>query len=217
MYCRFCGTSINEDCKYCPECGKFLAEIDDYTKTAKTFATLHNSLNKSSKDTMYFLWWTLLMLILGVIIYDGKFYDIVPLFPLYFGGILLVYTIRFYKRSQDLKKSSDDSTQGITQDVTQYSLQEFAELYGKMQICRYQDEYGTIRSKCVFTRSIDVNFSRDIGELTAKEVVANKNNLVIIKQQYGDGYLMMAKEGETIVRQPSTSVPPPLDKVSNVG
>ena len=216
MYCRFCGIEINDDSKFCHGCGRSITESDDKTKT---ISALSNAVYINPKDFIYLLWWTLLIFIIGIILYSdcGHFEDIIPIFPIYFGVILLVYTIRFFKHTQDWKKSSDDSTQGITKDVTKYSLQEFAELYGKMQICRYQDEYGTIRSKCVFTRSIDVNFSRDIGELTAKEVVANKNNLVIIKQQYGDGYLMMAKEGETIVRQPSTSVPPPLDKVSNVG
>ena len=83
-----------------------------------------------------------------------------------------------------------------------------------MQICRYQDHYGVTRSKCIFTRSIDVHFGSDIGELNAKEVVANKNILLVQKRLNDDEYIMTTKAGETIIRQPSSSIPPPLDKIS---
>ena len=125
----------------------------------------------------------------------------------------MVYTIRFYKKTQDLKKSPDDNDQDDAKDVTGYSLQKFSEIYGKMQICRYQDDYGVTRSKCVFTRSIDVYFGSDIGELNAKEIVENTELLLVQKKLYGDGYVLTVKDGKTIIRQPSSSVPPPLDKV----
>lgn len=211
MYCRFCGIEINDDSKFCHECGRSIAELDDKAKSSKKISSLLSSLYKNPKDFIYLLWWTLLMFILGIIIWD--FEDIIPLFPIYFGVILLVYTIRFYKQTQDLKKSTDDNNQENPKDVTAYSLQKFSEIYGKMQVCRYQDDYGVTRSKCVFTRSIEVHFGTDIGELNAKEIVANKNILLVQKKLYGDGYIITTKAGETIIRQPSSSVPPPLDKI----
>lgn len=213
MYCRFCGIEINDDSKFCHGCGKSIAELDDKAKSSKNISSLLNSLYKSPKDFIYLLWWTLLMFILGIILWDFEY--ILPLFPIYFGVILLVYTIRFYKKSQDWKKSSDNNNSENAEDVTAYSLQKFSEIYGKMQVCRYQDDYGVTRSKCVFTRSIEVHFGTDIGELNAKEIVANKNILLVQKKLYGDGYIITTKAGETIIRQPSSSVPPPLDKVSS--
>lgn len=216
MYCRFCGIEIKDNSKFCHECGKSIADPDDKAKSTKTISSLLNSVYKSPKDIIYLLWWTLLMFILGIILYSdsGDFEDILLLFPFYFGVILLVYTIRFYRQMQDLKKSADDNNLENTEDVTTYSLQKFADIHGKMQICRYQDEYGVTRSKCVFTRSIDVHFSSNISELNAKEVVANKNILLVQKRLYDDGYIMTTKAGETIIRQPSSSIPPPLDKIS---
>lgn len=211
MYCRFCGIEISDDSKFCHGCGRSIVELDDKAKSSKKISYLLNSLYKNPKDFIYLLWWTLLMFILGIIIWD--FEDIILLFPIYFGVILLVYTIRFYKQTQDLKKSTDDNNQENPKDVTAYSLQKFSEIYGKMQVCRYQDDYGVTRSKCVFTRSIEVYFGTDIGELNAKEIVANKNILMVQKKLYGDGYIITTKTGETIIRQPSSSVPPPLDKI----
>lgn len=208
---------INDDSKFCHGCGKSITESDDKNKSTKNISSLLNSLYKNPKDFIYFLWWTLLMFILGIILYSdsGDFEDILLLFPFYFGIILLVYTIRFFKHTQDCKKSADNNNHENTEDVIAYSLQKFSEIYGKMQICRYQDHYGVTRSKCVFTRSIDVHFSSDVGELNAKEIVENKNILLVQKKLYNDGYIIVAKAGETIIRQPSSVVPPPLDKISN--
>lgn len=213
MYCRFCGIEINNDSKFCHGCGRSVAESDDKTKT---ISALRNALYIGPKYFIYLLWWTLLMFIIGIILYSdhGYFEDVIPIFPIYFGVILLVYTIRFFKHTQGLKKTADDNNQENAKDVAAYSLQKFSEIYGKMQICRYQDNYGVTRSKCIFTRSIDVHFGSDIGELNAKEVVANKNILLVQKRLNDDGYIMTTKAGETIIRQPSSSIPPPLDKIS---
>lgn len=217
MYCRFCGIEINDDSKFCHGCGRSIAESDDKTQNTKPVLSLRSSIYKSPKDIIYLLWWTLLMFILGIILYSdsGDFEDILLLFPFYFGVILLVYTIRFFKHTQNWKNSSDNNNSENAEDVTAYSLQKFSEIYGKMQVCRYQDDYGVTRSKCVFTRSMEVHFGTDIGELNAKEIVANKNILWVQKKLYGDGYIITTKAGETIIRQPSSSVPPPLDKVSS--
>lgn len=212
MYCRFCGIEIQDNGKFCHECGRSIAESDDKTKT---ISALRNAVYINPKDFIYLLWWTLLIFIIGIILYSdyGDFEDIIPIFPIYFGVILLVYTIRFFKHTQDWKKSSDSNNSKNAEDVTAYSLQKFSEIYGKMQICRYQDDYGVTHSKCVFTRSIDVYFGSDIGELNAKEIVENTELLLVQKKLYGDGYVLTVKDGKTIIRQPSSSVPPPLDKV----
>lgn len=205
MYCRFCGTRIESDSKFCQECGKSITEHNNPQTTKMTPGRL-DLIKKHSKDVIYLLWWTLFILILGIFAYYDcrDFEDVIILLPLYFGVILFVYTRRFYKNRKDLGE-----------EVAEYSLQDFANIYGNMQICRYIDQYGVARSKCVFTRSIDVGFSREVGELNTKEVAANKKNLLVKKLPHGDGYLLIAKEGATIVKYPSTSTPPPLDKVSN--
>ena len=207
MYCKFCGNTISEDTVFCSHCGQRL--ISEDTQPTNKFV--------GSKSFIALLWWTLLVLILGIILYSDSedFENVIPLFPIYFGVILLVYTKRFHKKTQDMKKSPDDNDQDDAKDVTGYSLQKFSEIYGKMQICRYQDDYGVTRSKCVFTRSIDVYFGSDIGELNAKEIVENKELLLVQKKLYGDGYVLTVKDGKTIIRQPSSSVLPPLDKVSD--
>ena len=204
MHCKHCGNTISEDTVFCSHCGQRL--ISEDTQPTNKFV--------GSKSFIALLWWTLIVIILGILIcYDWE--EALILTPIYFGGILLVYTIRFYKKTQDLKKSPDDNHQDDAKDVTGYSLQKFSEIYGKMQICRYQDDYGVTRSKCVFTRSIDVYFGSDIGELNAKEIVENKELLLVQKKLYGDGYVLTVKDGKTIIRQLSSSVLPPLDKVSD--
>ena len=213
MYCRFCGIQIEDNSKFCHRCGNSITEINDNSQINKTIASRFDFIYKHPKDVIYFLWWTLLVFIISIIVYNDNedFVDVIPLLPIYIGVILLVCTIRFYKKKQD----SANSNQEIAKEETEYSLQDFADIYGKMQVCRYQDEYGVTRSKCVFTRSIEVHFGPDIGELNAKEIVANKNILLVQKKLYGDGYIITTKAGETIIRQPSSSVPPPLDKVSS--
>ena len=122
MYCRFCGIEINDDSKFCQGCGRSIAESDDKTKT---ISALRNAVYINPKDFIYLLWWTLLIFIIGIILYSdcGHFEDIIPIFPIYFGVILLVYTIRFFKHTQDWKKSSDNNNSENTEDVTAYSLQ----------------------------------------------------------------------------------------------
>lgn len=213
MYCRFCGIQIEDNSKFCHRCGNSITEINDNSQINKTIASRLDFIYKHPKDVIYFLWWTLLVFIISIIVYNDNedFVDVIPLLPIYFGVILLVCTIRFYKKKQD----SANSNQEIAKERTEYSLQDFADIYGKMQICRYQDEYGVTRSKCVFTRSIDVYFSKDIGELNAKDVATNSKILLVQKQRHGDDYLLIVKDGAKIVKHPSTSVPPPLDKISD--
>lgn len=207
MYCKFCGQEIGTDSKFCRECGKNIKEQNDNTLETKIVDNGHNSIYKNPKTILCLLWWTLLALIGGFIAYNDhhRVKDILTVFFIYLGVILLVYTIYYYKKHKDSIQSSEQSSkESAPQSPKVYSLQEFADIYGKMQILRSRDDYyGVTHSKCIFTRTKTVNvwFGNEIGELSAKEIVINKENLLVQERLYDDDFYLIAKPGSTIIRQ----------------
>ena len=189
MYCQFCGESVADNAIFCMHCGQKLLDV-----SVKSEKKLVSKFNISQKYKIVLMWWTLIILIIGVIVYldTEDFVDTLLLFPVYFGGILLAYTIRYCKRKKEstgadnktvTKSKSDD-------DDDEYTLMQFAEKYGDLQICKFQDNNGVMRSKCVFVRRKEVYFSTEIGELNATEIVKHKSSLVIKKSQYSGDYIM---------------------------
>ena len=73
-----------------------------------------------------------------------------------------------------------------------WSLMEFAKAHGKMQVGEFKDkETGAIFKACIFTNPNDgtrtfVAFSTKLGELTPKEIAAQKNELYVAQLKSGN-------------------------------
>lgn len=187
MYCQFCGESVADNAIFCMHCGQKLLDV-----SVKSENKLVSKFNISQKYKIVLMWWTLIILIIGVIVYldTEDFVDTLPLFPVYFGGILLAYTIRYCKRKKESTGADNKTVTKSKSDDDEYTLMQFAEKYGDLQICKFQDNNGVMRSKCVFVRRKEVYFSTEIGELNATEIVKHKSSLVIKKSQYSGDYIM---------------------------
>lgn len=122
-------------------------------------------------------------------------------------GVPLLYCTMLYFRGE--KRPSSHSNWNTENDTV--PLKDFAEQNGKMQVYNYIDINGKEYSKCVFTKETSVTFSVKIGWLTAAEISANKDNLVVKRKN--DGTLELTKaEGATIKHFNET--PPPLDAIA---
>ena len=198
MYCRLCGNAIGEDATFCSHCGQKLTS--EYTQPTNKLV--------GSKSFIALLWWTLIVIILGILICDD-WEDALILIPIYFGVILLVYTVMYNQKTKENKSAN------LREEDIEYTLSEFADKYGKMQICKYQDPEGVLHHKCIFTRSTDVGFSPETGELTAKEIVDNKSILIIRKIPYSDAYVIRCKKGCKVIKHKPSITPPPLSKISD--
>ena len=72
-----------------------------------------------------------------------------------------------------------------------WSLLAFAKAHGKMQVGEFQNkETGELFKSCIFTNAegerIFVAFSSKLGELTPKEIVAMKDELVVVQLESGN-------------------------------
>lgn len=82
-----------------------------------------------------------------------------------------------------------------------WSLLEFAKAHGKMQVGEFKDkETGAIFKACIFTSPSDgtrifVAFSTSLGELTPKEIAAQKDELYVAQLESGN-YSLYKKRNE---------------------
>ena len=189
MYCKYCGNNIVDDAIFCSSCGK---QINSNIKGQGI-----------APAVIAILWWSLIMMITWVVVYANhhdNFARTLPLFPIYLGGILIVYTIIYLKR----RHNSTDNHSRL--DKNEYTLKEFSKKYGKMQICRYRDYDGAMRcSKCTFTLTTEVRFDRTLGELSAQDISKNKNNLIIRFIKSESVFVLSAKDIDVIERMPPTT------------
>ena len=83
-----------------------------------------------------------------------------------------------------------------------WSLLEFAKTHGKMQVGDFKDkETGAIFKACVFTMPSDgtrtfVAFSTRLGELTPKEIAAQKDDLYVAQLKSGNYSLYKKKKND---------------------
>ena len=81
-----------------------------------------------------------------------------------------------------------------------WSLVAFAKAHGKMQIGEFTNsETGEIFKSCIFTDPNDqtrvfVGFSSKLGELSAREIVAQKDQLQVV--QLNSGTYKLCRRGE---------------------
>ena len=74
----------------------------------------------------------------------------------------------------------------LGKEVERFTLQEFALLYGKMQVKTYQLGDGSIKSYCTFTNKgveTKVYFDDKLGTLSATEISARKSSLCVIEYE----------------------------------
>lgn len=202
MYCKFCGEQIADNAIFCHVCGKHLV---DETKP--------NNDRPLSRNNIALLWWSLIMLTAWIFVYlgnDRSFANTLVIFPMYLGVILIAYTKKHISNQPSGSKQTGDNINN-----KECSLTEFAKKHGKMQICKFHDEDGVLRSKCIFTNTTEVNFDNTIGELSAQEISNNKNNLMVRYVDDYDIYVLSVKNGNSLIRMPSANTPPPLDMVNS--
>jgi hypothetical protein len=81
------------------------------------------------------------------------------------------------------------AAQGI---VNSWSLLAFARSHGKMQVGEFVNkETGEMFKSCIFTNPADqsktfVAFSSKMGELTPREIAAQKDNLQVVQLESGN-------------------------------
>ena len=234
MYCSFCGAQIADESKYCSSCGKLLAKIEEGAYVAKAIDNGHKPIFKKSHIVICGLWWTFVCVLVLLVIWSNhsSHYLIenvfLPMFIIYNGIPLLIYTYYFIKRRKsnnhnlviDVGGENSEEDSKLENVDNSVSLRKFAAEHGKMQVCRYLNDVGTLASKCVFTKSsgdntekLDVFFAPSLGALSATDIQANCDNLVVVKNA-DDEYLLESKSGANIVKSALTATPPPLDKIS---
>lgn len=216
MYCNQCGNQIPDNSVFCSFCGhKLNSIISNSPKTNKVESVLPIS---KGNLILYLSWWSLAALFFLIYIWvDNE--SILPalfVFPIYVGVPLVVYTIyRTKNKKQDKSpKTLKGEPQSLSCDTSckvsdEMPLLEFAREFGKMQVCKSANKEGQIRSLCLFTKVTEVHFSDSIGELTASEISANKENLVV--RRIADGkYELILASGAML----NSLLPPPIDKIS---
>ena len=90
--------------------------------------------------------------------------------------------------------------------INTWSLLAFAKAHGKMQVGDFQNkETGEMFKACVFTQPngtrVFVAFSSKLGELTPKEIVAMKDELVVVQLESGNYCLCKTNSGSVNLDQ----------------
>jgi hypothetical protein len=216
MYCNQCGNQIPDNSVFCSFCGhKLNSIISNSPKTNMVEFVLPVS---KGNLILYLSWWSLAALFCLIYIWVDNESILPALFvlPVYVGVPLVVYTIyRTKNKKQDKSpKTLKGEPQSLSSDTSckvsdEMPLLEFAREFGKMQVCKTANKEGQIRSQCLFTKVTEVHFSDSIGELTASEISANKENLVV--RRIADcKYELILASGAML----NSVLPPPIDKIS---
>lgn len=230
MYCNQCGTKVTDDSKFCGSCGCQLnATEGNKTNEGNNLASSQHKIKTESifpiskgLMTLYLSWWSLAALTFLIIIWvENELLPALFVLPIYLAIPLIAYTI-YHKKSKKKEKNTyqekivtqiQNPQREVVSDKCGISLMEFAKEFGKMQVCKTANKKGEIKSKCLFTKVTEVQFSDSIGELTASEISENKENLVVIKTTVGQ-YELTLKHGSTLHKIFNSELPPPIDKIS---
>lgn len=222
MYCSQCGCQLPDNSNFCSSCGyKINSVIPNVPKENRSISILPVS---KGNLILYLAWWSLAALACLIFIWVDNESILPALFvlPIYVGIPLIVYTI--FRRKDKNKKLSNNCD--IPNDESHLSasikleskpnempLLDFANEFGKMQVCKAADKNGRIHSKCIFTKVTEVTFAYSLGELTASEISENKQKLVVSKTTDGQ-YELRLKSGSTLNKTADSELPPPVDKIS---
>lgn len=222
MYCSQCGCQLPDSSNFCSSCGY---KINSVVCDSKKDNTLVSLLPVSKGNLILYLsWWSLAALVFLIFIWVDNESILPALFvlPVYVGIPLIAFTIF---RNQDKNKkqgdkrviTKDDTSLNMSNKLeslpTEIPLLDFANEFGKMQVCKAADKNGNIHSKCIFTKVTEVQFSTSIGELTASEISENKEKLVVLKTK-DKKYQLSLKNGSKLNKTTHSELPPPIDKIS---
>ena len=226
MYCSQCGCQLPDNSNFCSSCGYKINSVISIVPQ-KDGAISILSVSKGNL-ILYLAWWSLAALACLIFIWVDNESILPALFvlPIYVGIPLIVYTI-FRKKEKDKDKDKKQSNNcDIPKDEPHLSasikfeskpnempLLDFANEFGKMQVCKTADKNGRIHSKCIFTKVTEVTFAESLGELTACEISENKQQLVVSKTAEGQ-YELTLKRGTTLNKATDSELPPPVDKIS---
>lgn len=213
MYCNYCGNSLSDNSIFCSSCGY---QVNPTKNT--TDKTNNKEIALFSKDNLilYVSWWSVVALFFLIFIwYDNR--SILPalfVLPIYLGMPLIIYTFFHCKRKKEQKVNDcvESKSSIVQRESNEMSLLDFAQEFGKMQVCKVADRSGNIHSKCIFTKVTEVKFSNSIGELTASEISENKQNLVVSRTIDGQ-FELIIMNGTSLKKASESELPPPIDKI----
>lgn len=80
----------------------------------------------------------------------------------------------------------------MAQIINSWSLLTFAKNHGKMQLGTFKNANGEAFKSCIFSKGDDkcfVGFSSKMGELSAQEIVAQKEQLNVVELDSHNFYL----------------------------
>lgn len=203
MYCKKCGKQIEDDAHFCKFCGEHVGpEIASTPK--KSIVEWFQSKSRRSR----------LLMIIGILwffigscclfgCYDPM--DFLGVILVFIGIPLVVWSVWYYikylrkghKKEQtpdeDMKKEDVAPVISETQSDL-ISLLDFAKENGKMQVGKYAyGDSGIIKARCLFTKTVFVDFSPELGELSPDEISVIKEHL-FVKRIDEQTFLLVSKE-----------------------
>lgn len=203
MYCKYCGKEIDKDSKFCAECGK---AIEDNSKDGFIFFNRFTSLSKKWQICImiYFIW----LMIGGIILITNAPYTyaesyaqrtyysfdyetpLLVLIIFVFTPILALFTWYYFKflHTKNVKKDKTKRPKlKIRPKMYSFTLTDFVRIHGKMQVKTViNTNTNETHSYCVFIneQGIEtiVEFSKELGMLTARDIANKKDDLVVIQK-----------------------------------
>lgn len=189
MYCKKCGNQIEDDAQFCKFCGEYVGTGADVVRGRNIVEWFQNKSRNSRLIIIIGLVW----LFIGIcFLFECEYSeDYLTLFAIFVGAPLIVWSVWYYfkylrkerkeKPAVDMDKHKEENTEAINEKQSDLiPLLDFAKENGKMQVGKYAyGDSGIIKARCVFTKSIYVDFSPELGELTAEEISLKKENLFV--------------------------------------
>ena len=206
MYCKNCGKQIDNDSKFCKHCGTQLADGTEPTTSTKSslYSKFQSLSTKRQIAALCYGVWFLGWICPIIVCCEDDNYAENVLLPAFIAVILfpffscaIFYIIKLIKRNKRFSSNSKaniETSKPILQaepikrkEMERFSLNEFALLYGKMQVKVATMEDGTKISYCTFTHNgveTKVDFDNKLGLLTASEISARKLDLCIVEYEH---------------------------------
>ena len=208
MYCKYCGTEIENGSKFCKQCGVDLNDTRETNQKQTIKKNRFKSISKIGQSAilLYILW---LLIIASYVLANSEeshFKDEI-LYPslnlviiLPFAIFCVYYIFKIYSKREsstasnkprlNAVKSADNSLglYGGSTLVKVYMLTDFARKKGRMQVIKTSIDTELPQAYCQF-RYYDeitlVEFSENIGCLSSAQITENKNHLCI--REYKNG------------------------------
>ncbi len=189
MYCKKCGKLIDDDAQFCKYCGENVGTV----LMPSSKRSLTNWFQSKSRGfrlcfILGLFWFFIAFCLLFVCEYSE---DYQMLFAVSFGVPLLAWSIWYYRKylkkdrkvktaPQVLQKQQDSAFSASSMTCSEIPLQEFAKEYGNMQVVKIADgSTGDISVRCLFTKKTFVDFSKEVGVLSANEIAEKKDGLYV--------------------------------------